>query len=351
MSPRLVAGLLAAPLLLALWGAAIFVPLPYVTYTPGITVDVLGDGSVIQVDGAEAYPHDGGLLMTTVYVTQPDGKINLLDAVGAWLDRSTAIVPRDVIYGPTETRDSNRRQSQVMMVSSQDSAVAAAMRALGHDFESSVEVLNVDPDMPAHGRLQVRDELVRVAGKSISTPQDVVDAVVGAAQVGTPIPFEVRRRGELLTVDVTPKQVQDESGEPVLRVGIVPGSGFSFPFDVRVNIDEAIGGSSAGMMFALAIYETLTEDSLTGGDLIAGSGTIDAEGNVGPIGGVQQKIVAAERDGAGLFLVSAENCDEAVGAPRDEIRLAMVRTFSDAVAAVRDWTADPDADLPGCEAA
>ena len=101
------------------------------------------------------------------------------------------------------------------------------------------------------------------------------------------------------------------------RVGIVPGTGFTFPFDVHVNIDPDIGGPSAGLMFSLAIYDTLTPGSLTGDELVAGTGTIPDDGSVGPIGGIQQKIVAARDDGAELFLVPPDNCADALGAPNE----------------------------------
>ncbi len=93
----------------------------------------------------------------------------------------------------------------------------------------------------------------------------------------------------------------DDDGVP--RIGIVPGNGFDFPFQVHVNIDPDVGGPSAGLMFSLAIFDTLTPGSLTGDAAVAGTGTMSEDGSVGPIGGIQQKIVGARDDGAELFLV------------------------------------------------
>ena len=111
----------------------------------------------------------------------------------------------------------------------------------------------------------------------------------------------------MVRVSVTPTII-----DGVQRVGIRIGTGFELPFDVSVNIDDSIGGPSAGLMFSLAIYDTLTPGSLTGGQIVAGTGTIDEQGNVGPIGGIQQKIVGAREAGAQLFLVPPDNCADAL---------------------------------------
>ena len=105
------------------------------------------------------------------------------------------------------------------------------------------------------------------------------------------------------------------------RIGITIGPAYDFPFSVEVTVDPDIGGPSAGLMFSLAIYDTLTPGSLTGDDVVAGTGTIDVDGTVGPIGGIQQKIVGAREAGAELFLVPADNCEDAQGARNGDMRL------------------------------
>ena len=130
----------------------------------------------------------------------------------------------------------------------------------------------VEKGLPADGKLKVRDILLSVGGVEITTAEDVVKAV-DKAPVGEPLAFVVRRRGQELTVDVTPREVDGDK-----RIGITPGPGFTFPFDVSVDIGDNIGGPSAGLMFSLAIYDTLTPGSLTGGEVIAGTGEIHADG-------------------------------------------------------------------------
>jgi PDZ domain-containing protein len=191
--------------------------------------------------------------------------------------------------------------------------------------------------------LEVRDVLLRVGSTTITQPQDVVSAV-DAASVGEPLEFVVRRDGEEVTVQVTPREVDGDK-----RVGITPGGGYSFPFDVRVTIGDNIGGPSAGLVMALAVYDTLTPGSLTGGGKVAGTGTIDQEGRVGPIGGIQQKIAGARDTGSELFLVPADNCETVGGVDPGDMRLTRVATMTEALDAISAWVEDPDADLPTCE--
>lgn len=347
MSQRTRAGLLALCLLAVLWGTAFFLPLPYVTYYPGPTVDILGQSEgdeTVQVTGHRAYYDDGELRMTTVYVSQPEDDVTLPDLLRAYFDPDAAVWPRSSIYAPEETDESNGRESAVAMVSSQDTAVAAALTELGEDIEPIVEVLDVTPGLPADGKLKVRDVLLKVGDIDITEAQDVVDAV-DQAKVGDPIPFVVRRGEDEVSVAVTPRK--DSEGD--LRVGITPGVGFDFPFRVSVNIADNIGGPSAGLMMSLAIFDTLTPGSMTDGADIAGTGTITPSGEVGPIGGIQQKIAAARDAGAELFFVPADNCDGIGGVDPGDMRLVRATTMHRAVQTLADWVADADAPLPSCE--
>ncbi len=133
-------------------------------------------------------------------------------------------------------------------------------------------------------------------------------------------------------------------------MGIRIGTGFELPFEVSVNLSDKIGGPSAGLMFSLAIFDTLTPDSLTGGQVVAGTGTIDEQGRVGPIGGIQQKIVGAREDGAQLFMVPPDNCADAIGSRNGDMRLVRAVTMHAAVQAIEKWVKNPDAKLPECAA-
>lgn len=349
MSQRTVAALLAVPLVLALLVAAAFTELEYATYAPGPTVDVLDqpDGSeTIRVRGAKTYRDDGELRLTTVSVSPVGKKLSLPELLVAWADPEDAVYPYDYVHPEDITPEEDEQQGAVSMVTSQDVAIANALRVLDYDVESTLQVAYVVPDSPADGRLQVRDDLLRVAGRPV-TDAEMLVRTIRQGEAGEPIPFVVERDGERRTVRVAPERGADG----VLRVGFTPGQGFDFPFDVSVSIDPNIGGPSAGLVFALGIYDTLTPGSLTGGRTVAGTGTIDLEGNVGPIGGIQQKIAGAERDGAGLFLVPPDDCAEALEVDDGSPRLVRAETLQSAVEALEAWVEDPDADLPTCEEA
>jgi len=352
MTQRTLAGILAVPLLIGLWVTAALVPLPYVTYQPGLTVDVLGDNDqgepIIEVAGKRTYADDGQLRMTTVFVSQPkpEGRNNLFELMRDWVSNENAVYPYDSVYSQGETVEQNRQQGAAQMTSSQDAATAVALEELGYDV-TEVVVGQVTKGAPADGVLESGDVIVRVAGRAVTTSQDVVEAVT-SAPAGQPVPFVVRRDGTRTAVEVTPETVD---GKP--QVGISVGGRISkkLPVDVTINLNEGIGGPSAGLMFSLGIYDTLTPGSITGGETIAGTGTIDATGAVGPIGGVQQKVVGARDAGAELFLVPPDNCQEALGAPNGDMRLVRADTMHDARVAIEAWVKDPDADLPSCKEA
>ncbi len=346
MTQRTLAGLIAVPLLVALWVTAATQPLPYVTYEPGLTLDVLAEtngNEIIQVSGHRTYRTDGELRMTTVYVSQPDARVTLFELMHDWISPDDSVYPYKAVYRPDETTEQNRQEGAVEMVSSQDAATAVALDELGYDVQPAIEVLSVTQGSPADGALKVRDIFLAVDGKPVSSTDDIISAVQ-AVPPGSPVTFTVRRDGKRTPVTVTPKNVDGKQ-----TIGIQFGTGFEFPFKVSVNIDPTIGGPSAGLMFSLGIYDTLTPGSLTSGATVAGTGTIDASGNVGPIGGIQQKIVGAREAGARLFMVPPDNCADAVGAPHGDMRLVKATTMHDAVAAIEAWVADPNATLPTCE--
>jgi PDZ domain-containing protein len=240
-----------------------------------------------------------------------------------------------------------RNESTIQMASSQDNAVAAALSALDVSYDSAVKVVLVEPDGPSQGKLEAGDLFVSVDGREV----DTIDQLTSAVQprpVGSTVKVRVRRDGEVLTRRITTVPSPSNPQQSAVRIQIAPS--YEFPFDVSLNISENIGGPSGGLMFALGIYDVLTDGSLTGGRSIAGTGEIDAAGKVGPIGGIAQKIAGAEDDGAELFLVPPGNCAEAMDASYDPDEITLVRadTMESALAAVRTWVKDPDATLPRC---
>ncbi|QIK67390.1 PDZ domain-containing protein [Nocardioides sp. HDW12B] len=352
MTRHTLATLVAAGLVLVLGITVAAVSVPYVRESPGPTVDVLGtrEGEpVVEVEGRRTFPTDGSLRLTTVLVTQPERAFNLLGALGGWFARDTAVLPYEAVYPDDTTAEDEQAESAAQMVNSQDTAVAAALAELGFDLPRFAEVSGITPDGPSDGELEPRDRIVSLEGDPVTDVRQVF-RTVGRAEPGDTVTGEVRRGGRTRSFEVTTVAAPDDPDRAML--GILVGTGYDFPFDVRIGISDSIGGPSAGLIFSLAVYDTLTKGSLTGGADVAGTGTIAADGSVGPIGGIQQKISGAEATGAELFLVPPDNCGEALEADVDdsEIRLVRADTMSSAVKALETYRDDPDAELPRCTA-
>ncbi len=349
MSRRSIASLWAVGLLMALVIVAAQLPVPYVTVSPGRTVDVLGQETgepAVHIEGRRTFPTTGQIRFTTVSITRPEADVSLVEALSAWARDDIAVVPREAMYPETSSDAEERTESAAQMVSSQDAAAAVALQALGYRLPSYVEVTAVTPDGASKGRLRTRDQIRSVNGVDIATAQDVLDAMDGV-RPGEVVEVVVVRDGSTRTVDITTRAAEDNREQAVL--GIFIGPAWRFPFEVRVDVPETIGGPSAGLMFALSIYDTLTPGSLTGGRVISGSAPIGPPGTVGPIGGIQQKIAGAEDSGARVFFVPEANCASAVQAtPPEDMELVLARTFSSAVRSLETYADDPSADLPRC---
>jgi|SRR5215212_1245779 len=348
MTQRTWAALLAVPLFVALGWYTAFSPLPFVTYAPGPTINVLadnGDKPIISVQGHRTYPDDGELRMTTVSVTQRDARLDLFTLMKAWFSPQEAVYPYGIQYGDGGSQKQDSQEGQVEMISSQDSAIAAALRELGYAVHPVLEILAVTPRMPADGKLRPRDVVRRFDGTRVTAATQLGE-LIGTVPNGASVPMTVIRRGESVTVRVTPTR---KDGTKL--IGVTLGIGYTFPFKVSVNISDSIGGPSAGLMFALSIYDMLTPGSITSGGAIAGTGTITGSGDVGEIGGIQQKIAGAQQDGAQLFLVPPANCADALTSDHGSMRLAKAATLKDAIAEVTAWGKDHEVSLPLCTGA
>ncbi len=331
-------------------------PMPFVTMNPGPTVDILGTfrkEPIVKVDGAKTYDPSGELRLVTVSESTPDHRVLLAEALQAWWDDDSALLPRDAVYPKTTTSEDERALSAAQMVTSQDTAIAAALRRLGYRLKTFPEVIGLSPGGPSAGKLELRDRIRSIDGTRTRTLDSVYKALKDV-KAGATVTVVVQRGSfdEPTTkrLRITTVRDPDPANGGRALIGIFPGTGYRFPFTVSVGIDDGIGGPSAGLMFALAIYDTLTPGDLTGGADVAGTGTITDTGEVGAIGGIQQKIVGAKRDGARLFLVPPDNCADALGAPvdDDEIRLVKAATLESAIDSLTAYADDPDADLPRC---
>ena len=338
--------LIATFLGIALGALMGMVHLPYAILQPGPITNTLGNGPsgkpLITVTGKTTYPTTGALDFTTVAVLGgPTHPVNGWEWLSAHLDKTNAVVPEDELFPKGVTSKEVDHESAAEMADSQQEAIAVALRGLGQKVPEIVSIGALTKDSPAKGVLVPGDIVLAIDGKAVTSP-DSVRAAVRAHKPGESVAFTVRRGGRERVLTVRTANV---SGNAV--VGVLMRTEFAFPTKVSINAGD-VGGPSAGLMFSLAVYDKLTPGSLTGGANIAGTGTIDSAGNVGPIGGIQQKLVGAKRGGAAWFLAPAVNCKEVVAHVPEGLRVVKVATFSQARDAVEAIAAKRAASLPTC---
>jgi len=298
------------------------VKVPYVELGPGPTWDTLGKDNgteIITVAGAPTSTSAGQLRMTTVGVLDD---ISLWQALRGWIAGDDSVVPREVVYPPDKTTDQIDQQNAQDFTQSQNSATTAALRELGYPV--LVSVTDVVAGGAAAGHLQAGDVITSVDGTPVTSATKLT-GLIKAKPTGTPLTVGYTRAGAPGTASIAAK---DDNGTPRIGISIKE----SQPSPITVNISLAnVGGPSAGLMFALGIVDKVQPADLTGGLKIAGTGEIDEDGNVGIIGGIDHKMVAAKRDGASVFLVPAGNCAEALDHQVRGLQLVKVTTLDDAL--------------------
>jgi PDZ domain-containing protein len=296
-----------------------FIPIPYFVISPGPAQDVL---PLIHIDDRTVYPTNGHLLLTAVNLQQP----NIYEALWGWLDSTQAVVPEGDILAPGESQQQQvRRQLSEMDTSKIDAAYVALHAYTSYPAQHGKGVLveRVLSGTPAVGKLFAGDLILSVDGKPVNDPEDLGN-LIRAAGVGKAVSIRIRAAGETHDVSVRPARVKGVS-YPLIGVAGVE----NFPFPLTIDSGN-IGGPSAGLMWTLGLADLLTPGELTGGKTIAGTGTIDLEGKVGPIGGIAEKVIAAERAGAKIFFAPLQDAPEARSAA-DHMVVVPVATFMDAV--------------------
>lgn len=305
-------------------------PACLVAFLPGPTRDTFG---LIEIEG-ETSDSAGQLVLTTVLL---DTDLTLGEWFDYLFDGTITTYDRDLIYPPGTDEEDVDRENVFLMQDSQIGATIAALSALGYDVDAEPDGLTVgglvDGNRIEEGDLEVGDELVAIEDQPVGTIDDIL-AVLEGREPGDLVDV-TRGRGDEgpVTIQVELADNPDEPGKPMIGIILLPD--YDLPVEVDIQAGN-IGGPSAGLMFALSIVDSLTPEDLTAGAIIAGTGAIDADGNVGAIGGIRQKIVGAlhrdEGPAATVFLVPEGNFAEARGAPvDDEILLVPVSTLNEAL--------------------
>ncbi|OCG75838.1 YlbL family protein [Microbacterium sediminis] len=353
---RTLVGVVALAVALVALFTLTLLPSTYVIQQPGPVYNTIGtaqnadgvDVPLIAVEGADTYETGGSLDLTTVQVVgNREQTPRWIEIAAAWLDPSKAVVPLESVFPAGTTSEQREEQNAVMMVDSQADATAAALRELGFEIDARITVASLVEDSPAEGLLREGDVVVSANGTHISDVTQLRELIQQAG--GAPVQIGYQRDGADATTTITPTRAVIDGAES-WAIGVSLMTDYDeFPVDVHIQLDN-VGGPSAGMMFALGIIDVLTPGEATGGEDIAGTGTIDGVGTVGPIGGIRQKLYGARDAGAEWFLAPESNCDQVVGHIPDGLSVVSVGTLDEARDAVEAIAEGGAADLPTCTA-
>ncbi|MEU1285338.1 PDZ domain-containing protein [Kitasatospora sp. NPDC005856] len=367
--PRRSATMLAATLLLiALLCVSVLMKVPYTEMSPGPTYNTLGNQGgkpVISISGHDSYPTTGHLNMTTVQVTGAKYEPSLVNAVVGWLRDDVLVVPHDNVYPKGQSDAEAKKQNAEEFASSEDSARTAALKQLGVPVGNELIVKSVTAGAPAEGRLHAGDQIVAVDGTPAGSVDQVVAAVTkhkpGESVVFTVVPRVKDANGAAAPggkTDVTVPTVRAKDLDPnapaeraeLAVVGIGTGIRHTYPFQIDIGLQD-VGGPSAGLMFSLGIIDKLTPGGgLTGGKFVAGTGTIDDDGKVGPIGGISMKLIAARDAGAEYFFTPSSNCAEATKNVPSGLTLIKADTLDGALKSLEQVRSGQTSALPSCTA-
>ena len=321
------------------------VQVPYVSIGPGPTYDTLGsvdDQVVVQVEGEKTYKTSGQLRMTTVSIKDD---VSLFGALGLWVSGRNALMPREEYFGPGQTEDDLQRENKKMFQDSQSDAEVAALRYLKYPVK--VVAQEITRGAPADQVLEPGDRLFEVNGHEIKVQEDVRDALKGT-KPGQAVEISYEhgdqpRETKAVKLGKASDYGSDDRAEGFL--GLLPIDRADVNFQTTIHLED-VGGPSAGLIFALAIVDKLTPGELEKGKTVAGTGEIDVKGNIGLIGGIPFKLVAASDAGATTFLVPEGNCAEAKANAPDGLRLVKVDTLDSAVKALE--MINDGKNPPGC---
>lgn len=310
----------------------LYMPTRYVIFLPGTAEEIQ---PMIHVESGDLTER-GALLLTTVSMSYA----NALKYVLARFNPNAEIFKKKDIFRNGETVNEYANRQEFVMKNSQSNAIQAVYKRLNIPFRMQGEgviVLQTLAGMPAQEKLQAGDELLRLNQEQIRSSNDVFKFIQNK-QIGDRVEVTYKRAGEVgevvislgdLSKQDTPGQAAEKELEARPGLGIVPADVLDvIPEDVNKTVKVVageIGGPSAGLMFSLEIYNQLTQGDLTKGYRIAGTGEIDAEGNVSVIGGIQHKIVAADREKVEIFFAPADYHDPNGKYPP-------INNYSDAVA-------------------
>lgn len=343
-------------LVVALIAAVFLVPVNAVIEAPGPTWNVLDNGSssdqdVLKVSGTETYPTEGALRMTTVSVSGcPGYPVTTADLIAAWISADKRIVDRDEVCPQDQSAEQVEETGKAQMTASQDSAVIAALVETGKAGAMHLTVTEVT-EQQTSTEIQAGDVLETITPQGGQTTTlasfSQLRELMTTIPEGTRVTLGVRRGEQKASAALT--TIAPQEGTTGSLLGLSLKISVDSPVEATFGLSD-VGGPSAGMMFALGVVDEITPGSLTGGKDISGTGTIDMTGQVGPIGGIQQKMAGARESGSTFFLAPASNCNEVKGHEPKDMQVFAVNTLHEAVAATEAIASGNTSGLATCSA-
>lgn len=273
--------------------------LPYYIYKPG-GADALNP--IVEVD--DGYRSEGDMHLVTVSGLQATP----IQYVWAKVLSYNEILPIDQVFPEGISQDDYMHAQLQVMESSQEAATVVAYEAADKDITidyKGVYVVSVVEGMPADGKLKAGDRIIGIDGNEIKEADDLID-YIDKKQANDTVALDVVREEKERTEEITLEAFSDQEDKIGMGIQLVTDRSVSVNPEVHFS-SGSIGGPSAGLMFSLEIYDQLTEEDLTGGYQIAGTGEVDYSGNVLRIGGIDKKIVAADKEGCDIFFAPNEN--------------------------------------------
>lgn len=306
--------------------------LPFYIQKPG-GADALN--SIVEV--ADGYESEGDMHLVTVSGMQATPLFYALAKIAPYND----IMPIEDVFPDGISQEEYMEAQLQVMETSQEAATVVAYTAAGADIEieyKGVYVVSVLKDRPADGILQSGDRIIAVDGNEIKEAEDLIN-YIQTREAKDIVTVEFIRGDKTMTDTIELDVIDEADGKIGIGITLVTDREVTVHPEVEFSSGK-IGGPSAGLMFSLEIYDQLTEEDLTRGYHIAGTGEIDYEGNVHRIGGIDKKIVAADKEGIDIFFAPNENgkegsnyeiavkTAEAIGS---DMKIVPVDTFDDAL--------------------
>ncbi|TDX52107.1 PDZ domain-containing protein [Orenia marismortui] len=290
-------------ILILIVGFLVFYPVGYYRISPGVAKTL---APMVKVK-AKKHPIEGEVMLTAVSMREA----RLFDYIYIKLFKPKFIELRPKPQGI----DMNEYAELMleMMKESQLKATAVALKEAGYNPEitgKGVKIVKVLEEGDAYGKLKDGDIIVAVDDTPVQLLTDTIKKIQNR-EVGQEVKITVIRNGKKEDYQLRTLALQENSDNPSIGVFVAPYKReYKFPINISINAGK-IGGPSAGSMFTLEIFNRLTKEDITHGLKVAGTGTIDLDGSIGRIDGIQQKIVAAKKKGAKIFFAPKGNSDKA----------------------------------------